>query len=69
MRRRKEDDYKKICLFCENASIINGNEEVLCHIHGVVREDYCCRRYIYDPLKRTPVSPQKLEGLAKEDLI
>ena len=69
MSRRNENDYRKVCLLCENATVINGNSDVLCRFHGVVKEDFCCRRYIYDPLKRNPTSKPKLEGLTTEDLI
>lgn len=44
------------CALCEYARILKdapGN--VLCDRSGVVSEDHCCRRFVYDPLKRRPV--------------
>ncbi|MBR6681386.1 MAG: hypothetical protein IKL40_00180 [Clostridia bacterium] len=69
MSKRKENDYKKVCLFCENATVISADDNILCRFHGVVSEDYCCRKYVYDPLKRSPIGKPKIEELTKEDLI
>ncbi len=69
MSKKKENDYRKVCLFCENATVINADENILCRHHGIVSEDHCCRKYVYDPLKRTPVSKPKLEGLTKDEIL
>jgi len=69
MFKRKDNEYQKVCLFCENATILKGDENVLCKHKGIVSEDYVCRKYIYDPLKRQPSIKPKMPTLSKEDLL
>ena len=69
MLKKNKSDYQKVCLLCENATILKGNNGILCKYKGIVSEDYVCRKYIYDPLKREPKAPQKLPTLSKDDLI
>ena len=42
------------CANCEHASLLHGDEYVLCEKKGVVRAAYVCRKFSYDPLKRRP---------------
>ena len=45
------------CAFCELGTPVpgeGGEEHVVCPKKGVVRADYVCRRFRYDPLKRSP---------------
>jgi len=51
---KKESDTPKVCGFCRFASVIAGTEEMLCEHRGVVSQEYRCRRFVYDPLKRVP---------------
>ena len=51
---KKESDLTKACGFCRFASAIAGTEEMLCEHRGVVSQEYHCRKFIYDPLKRVP---------------
>ena len=69
MAKNKNSDYQNICLFCEHATQLKINNNVLCKYKGVVEEDYVCRKFIYDPLKRTPAPKPKLITLSKDDLI
>ena len=69
MAKRKEIDYKKICLFCENATVLRKGDDLLCKIKGIVSEDFCCRKFIYDPLKRQPASPPKMPTFDPDDLL
>jgi len=69
MAKLRENDYQKVCRFCENASQLRGDENMLCRFKGVVSEDFVCRKYIYDPLKRQPELPNKLPTLSKDDLL
>lgn len=69
MSKRNGNDYQKICLFCESASILKGGNGILCKYKGIVDEDNTCRKYVYDPLKRQPKAPPKLQTLTKEDII
>lgn len=69
MSKTNEADYAKICLFCENASKLCGDDNMLCKKKGVIAEDHTCRKFVYDPLKRTPNTKPKIPKLSKEDII
>ncbi len=46
-------EYEKMCVYCEHASAIHDNSYVLCAKKGVVLATHSCRKFIYDPMKRT----------------
>lgn len=69
MPKRKDNDYVKICLFCENATVLKGDENLLCQYKGIVSEDFVCRKFVYDPLKRDPKPTPKLYSIDKDDLL
>lgn len=50
-------DLPRVCRFCERATLINDEENVLCSDKGIVLADFCCRKFSYDPLKREPKMP------------
>lgn len=56
------------CAYCAKGSSIN-EREVICSRKGIVAKEYHCRRFRYDPLRREPPRPVKLETakLAEED--
>lgn len=49
------------CMYCRNAisSPIEGH--MVCHIKGVVAEDFSCKKYAYDPIKRIPARRPHLQ--------
>ena len=49
-------DIEPRCLYCAKGAPI-GNEQIACLHQGIVPEGYHCRRFVYDPLKRTPATP------------
>ena len=56
------------CKYCELAvKKMDGERHVLCEKHGVVKVDYRCRKYIYDPTKRIPKPPKPLEKFSADD--
>ncbi len=69
MAKKLGADYQKVCIFCENATVLKGTGDILCKHKGIVSEDYVCRKYVYDPLKRQPKAPLKIQTLSQEDLI
>ena len=69
MSKKRNIDHEKVCLFCENAAILKSNNNVLCKYNGIVNEGYVCRKFVYDPLKRKPNSPLKVQALSEDDLI
>ncbi len=56
------------CAYCAKGSQIN-EDEVACVKRGVVPAGYHCRSFRYDPLRRVPPRPIKLETdkLKQED--
>lgn len=69
MAKRKESDYIKMCLFCENATVLKSDTNLLCKYKGIVSEDFFCRKFVYDPLKREPKPTPILPTIDKEDLL
>lgn len=61
-------DIEPRCAYCEKGSVIN-EREVVCLRKGVVAVEYHCGRFQYDPFKRVPPRPVKLETskLSEED--
>ncbi len=59
MKKTAEDNVK-LCEFCRFAIEIPRSEQMLCEIRGVVGKEYCCRKFVYDPLKRIPHRPPEL---------
>jgi len=58
--KNKENDTPKCCEYCRYASTVAVTEDILCEKKGIVAPDYSCRKFIYDPLKRTPRKPPAL---------
>ena len=69
MSKKRDIDYVKTCALCENASVLKGGNGILCKQKGIVSEDYSCRKFVYDPLKRTPKLPPRIIPLSKDDII
>lgn len=64
----KKNDFEKMCVYCENATIINDDSRVLCIKRGIVPATYKCRKYSYDPLKRVPPRPLTLPPIEYIDI-
>ncbi len=47
-------NYEKRCEYCLKGRLPQDNSIVLCRHYGVVELDFSCRKFEYDPLKRTP---------------
>ena len=48
------------CAYCTKGNVIN-EREVICQRKGVVAAEFHCRGFRYDPLKRVPPRPIRLE--------
>ncbi|MGI6404639.1 MAG: hypothetical protein ACOX0K_10635 [Oscillospiraceae bacterium] len=55
------------CRYCENAYPTEQEELRLCSKKGIVKEDFSCRAFRYDPLMRVPHRPLDLVRLEAED--
>ena len=61
-------DIEKCCALCTHATIVLHKDQVICPKKGIVNADFCCRKFLYSPLKRTP-APHifKKDEYTKED--
>lgn len=48
------------CTYCQHGTKFN-DEQVLCIKKGVVNGQKPCRKFLYDPCKRTPVKMKPLD--------
>ncbi len=46
-------EYEKMCVYCEHATPIFDSAHVLCSKNGIVLCTHACKKFIYDPMKRT----------------
>ena len=68
--KKNVPETERLCRFCEWASALHGEDQMLCRKRGVVSPLYVCRAFRYDPLKRDPGAPpaaQKLEYISLEE--
>ena len=47
-------DISTKCIYCETGVISADGSAVLCTKKGVMQPDSYCKKFRYDPLKRTP---------------
>lgn len=61
-------DIEPSCAYCKRGNPLSESE-VACSRKGIVAADSSCRAFRYDPLKRVPPRPLKLntDKLTKED--
>ena len=49
-----QSEYPKCCRVCEKGKLSFDASSVLCPKMGIMDPDDCCKKFIYDPLKRVP---------------
>ena len=52
------EEYRKACRYCERGRLSFDGQFVLCVKRGIMPPEDCCKKYVYDPLKRTPLKPK-----------
>lgn len=55
------------CEYCVHGIGILNSNEIICKKKGVTDRQDCCRRYKYDPLKRTPENAKISSNYSAED--
>lgn len=55
------------CRYCESAYPAGEEARRLCYKKGMVKADFSCRAFRYDPLMRVPRRPLELERMEAED--
>lgn len=58
------------CIYCQRGRALN-DEQIVCDKKGVMSPGSHCRAFRYDPLKRVPPRPAKMEfgNLKDEDFV
>ena len=67
--KKTNPDTPTMCLYCENATVINDDDNVLCSIKGIVNKEYRCKKCVYDPLKRVPSPVPSMPKLSEDDAL
>ncbi len=49
----EKTEYEKMCAYCEYASPLYNRDHMICSKKGVVPVAYSCRKFVYDPMKRS----------------
>ncbi|MGN0464399.1 MAG: hypothetical protein ACI4GA_06880 [Acutalibacteraceae bacterium] len=62
-----KNSYVKVCENCANGRLSADKDRVLCVRCGIMRLDSTCRDYKYDPLKRQPKRPKKIEKFSEDE--
>ena len=60
-------DIEPACAWCEHALPSQDGLALLCEKCGIVSPSFCCKKYVYDPLKREPKPPVPLGTFAPEE--
>ena len=55
------------CIYCELSYPAGSDDLRLCFKKGIVRTDYYCSKFKYDPLMRIPRRPLELEQYDEKD--
>lgn len=55
------------CVYCASGTLSNDKKVVFCIKKGIVRPDFSCRRFSYDPIKRVPKVPPEIDVFDKSD--
>jgi len=60
-------DYREVCENCFFGVLSPEKNCVFCSQTGIVKNEYSCKKYKYDPLKRIPKRPKKLPSYNEND--
>lgn len=67
MKKQEKPECPRVCAFCEHATSLQTDGQMLCARRGIVEGGYVCRRFRYDPLKRNPRPSAPLLSFSDED--
>ena len=69
MKKRDRDNEDAICAMCEHGTPIFTGDTVLCRRRGLVRANGCCRKWRFDPLKRSVKPTPPIPTLDPHDIV
>jgi len=60
-------DIEKKCCYCEHATPIRETTGYICKRKGVVSYNFTCGKFVFDPIKLSPLLPAKPLKFSPED--
>ncbi len=60
-------DISPKCIYCETGVVSADGSTVLCTKKGVMQPDSYCKKFRYDPLKRTPETVKLRSDFSADD--
>lgn len=60
-------DHDRVCALCEFGRLSADGEKVLCEKRGVTEAGASCRKFVYDPFRRTPARRPAPPAFSPED--
>ena len=67
MKRKIIGNVEPKCEYCVHGKLTPDKNNILCEKKGVLDKDDYCKKFIYDALKRVPVSALPVQKFSKED--
>ncbi|MBE6827660.1 MAG: hypothetical protein E7514_03475 [Ruminococcaceae bacterium] len=61
------EDISPACEYCQYGRPAPDGKTVLCPKKGVVKNDFHCRKYKYDIMKRVPKRAPKMQEFSEDD--
>jgi hypothetical protein len=58
---------EKRCCYCEYAAPIHETTGYICNKKGIVPYNFSCKKFVFDPLKLSPMLPAKTLRFSPED--
>ena len=65
--KKVDEMIEKRCCYCEKASEIRETTGYICNKKGVVPYHFSCKKFVFDPLKLSPLLPAKTLKFSPED--
>jgi len=67
MRKKIENVIEEKCCYCENALPIRETIGYICKKRGIVSYNFRCKKFVFDPIKLSPMLPAKPREYSPED--
>ena len=55
------------CAYCARGTVSKDGQMILCDKRGIVAQDFRCRKFVYDPLRRVPKQAPILPDFDEKD--
>jgi len=62
-----ENVIEKKCCYCEHAMPIRDTSGYICRKKGIVSYNFKCKKFVFDPIKLSPVLPAQSMKFSPDD--